>query len=107
MQTQALTEQSQSRNEQETLSPRTEQFLSPETCVHLTFSMYARSLECPETLQLVAADRKSRMIERCKEALHQWKEAGYPDLGDWPVRGTELLDHAYQRMLKSSATVQI
>lgn len=68
----------------------------------LKFSDFVRSLSCSEILEGMALDKMRHEVQRCKSALCQWQEAGFPDLGGWPDRNTDLLEYSYNVMMAAA-----
>jgi len=86
--------------------PHTIQSVGLKPNIPLKFSHFLRALECPSLLEGQAQERKLQLVQRCQKALYQWRESGYPDPGDWPDEGVDLLEYAYQQLIRVSQSVQ-
>jgi hypothetical protein len=83
-------------NEGACLSPDTFQYqVESYKNGHLTFSGWLLAVEgCPVSMENFLAGKSPPLADKGKELLCQWREAGFPDLGEWPQDGIDLFDRA-------------
>jgi hypothetical protein len=69
---------------------------------HLTFSGWLLAVECCATSQAqFFAGKSLPLVNKGKERMHQWRQAGFPDLGEWPSDETDLFHWVWVALEKA------